>query len=497
LPRTNPGYRANLPFRNQRLASELKVLNTQNLRLKPAVFDRGSSSMGEPMFRRDSSGGRLGSEDGFANIRALSYISAAGLGGLAGLAAFQLEVAPYAQDNYSDSPGLYGVAIPFITSCVVLGIPAVVTLKVIFKIYDSIKNPKPITQSLILQEQLGGAPVIISPFSSQTAAESVYHLGTSDLVISNGFTAGKEEDLRRKVSEIEVSIVNKVRTIFDAAKFDAMLRGSANRPHETLDNYTILGEVGSGGMGTLFLAERKGEYFIIKKPQKKDKETIDRFMQEVLSLARINHDNIMKVFKLIVDPVCYVAELIRGISLSELIKSEKVAVTSQEAMVIVMRMLSALQVAHNAKVIHRDIKPGNIMINTEGTLKLIDFGLAKDVESKSELTDAGIAMGTYSYMAPENFKFGSGSVDHKVDIYAVGILLYNLIAKRPLLEFTSPKQVYEFAQSPAEITVPEMHGTPPAIRKFLEKLIAKDPNERFQTCAEVLKEANHVMMEII
>ena len=106
-------------------------------------------------------------------------------------------------------------------------------------------------------------------------------------------------------------------------------------------------------------------------------------------------------------------------------------------------------------------------------------------------------MGTYSYMAPENFKFGTKSVDHRVDIYAVGILLYYLLARKPLLTFKKEKDVFEFANSAAKINIPNIPGVPAAVVKFLEKAIAKDPDERFQSCAEALKEANHVMMEII
>jgi len=202
----------------------------------------------------------------------------------------------------------------------------------------------------------------------------------------------------------------------------------------TFDGYRIDGILGRGGMGVVYRATqlslgREVAIKVLPEEVTENKQFLDRFEREVDILARLSHPNIVTVFERgEVDERPYIAmELVRGTALRDVMR--RGPLPPAEALILVRSILSALEHAHGAGIVHRDIKPENVLVAPGGIVKVADFGLSRLLEDdvNTRLTKTHIALGTFEYMSPEQREM-SRDADARTDLYATGVVLYEMIA---------------------------------------------------------------------
>jgi Tol biopolymer transport system component len=254
-------------------------------------------------------------------------------------------------------------------------------------------------------------------------------------------------------------------------------------PGERLSHYEILGELGRGGMGAVYRARdtRLGREVAVKVSEQQFSE---RFEREARVIASLNHPNICTLFD--VGPNFLVMELIEG-------ESPKGPLPVDTVLDLAKQMADALDYAHERSVTHRDLKPGNLKITPEGTLKVLDFGLAKVGQARSDtpsedsptltmgMTEAGMILGTVAYMAPEQAK--GKPVDKRADIWAYGVVLYELsTGKRPF-------QGADMAELLAAVLRddPKLDEVPERLRPLIRKCLEKDPRKRLRDIADAME----------
>ena len=210
----------------------------------------------------------------------------------------------------------------------------------------------------------------------------------------------------------------------------------------------IMHLVGQGGMGNVYCARQKSlnrlvALKVIRPESQAQQDFADRFVREARALAHLSHSNIVTVhdFGQTGDLYYFIMEYVDGINLRQMLQAGKLQ--PRQAMEIVPAICDALQYAHDNGVVHRDIKPDNILIDTDGKVKIADFGLAKLLDNKTVspgLTQAHHVMGTMHYMAPEQFERPL-DVDHRADIYSLGVVIYELLTgELPLGRFAPPSK---------------------------------------------------------
>jgi len=281
----------------------------------------------------------------------------------------------------------------------------------------------------------------------------------------------------------------------------------------TISHYRIVSKIGAGGMGEVYLAEdtklaRKVALKVLASEFADDKDRMDRFVREAKSASALNHPNIITIYEIgESDGVHYIAtEFIDGKTLNEYAKSKSFSLKA--AIEIAVQVGSALDEAHSAGIVHRDIKPDNVMIRSNGLAKILDFGIAKATGSTNELisgeeaataiqngTRPGMIIGTPHYMSPEQAK-GIG-VDARSDIFSFGVVLYEMIAGH--LPFQA-KDVHRKIIAIQEV-VPaplsqEVEGVPVRLEEIVEKCLAKDKNERYQTAKDLLIDLRNLRRKI-
>ncbi|MGD9126286.1 MAG: serine/threonine-protein kinase [Planctomycetia bacterium] len=212
-------------------------------------------------------------------------------------------------------------------------------------------------------------------------------------------------------------------------------------------NLEIIKLIGSGGMGSVFLArqpklDRYVAVKILAERLARQPEFAERFLREGQLLAKLHHPNIVTVHDIGQAGGFFylIMEYVAGVNLREAMRAEPL--TPEQALVIVPQICEALQFAHQQGVLHRDIKPENILLDTQGRVKIADFGIAKLVDRGKNtcLTGDGAVLGTLYYMAPEQFESPS-TVDHRADIYSLGVVFYELLTgELPIGRFAPPSE---------------------------------------------------------
>lgn len=265
---------------------------------------------------------------------------------------------------------------------------------------------------------------------------------------------------------------------------------------QIIDNYKILEVIGRGGMGVVFKAldmnlEKIVALKMIDPFLARDENFLKRFKTEAKALARLENINIVGVYALRETEfgLFMVMEYVSAKTISEWIR-EKGRFSVSETKEITRHVLHAIGHAHKVGVIHRDIKPNNILLCEDGTVKVMDFGLAKVVQDHgAQNTVTQVAAGTLYYMSPEQIK-GLKNVDNRSDIYAIGMTLYEMLAGRTPFEkseseFTIQKQIVD-----GKIPSPLKYNPliPKSFVKFIMKSIDKDADQRFQTISEMQSE---------
>ncbi len=257
--------------------------------------------------------------------------------------------------------------------------------------------------------------------------------------------------------------------------------------------YEIEEVLGHGGMSTVFRAtdpnlKRKVAVKLIHPHLTDNPEFINRFEQEAAAIAQLRHNNIVQVHDFNVETGVYymVMEYIAGETLGDKLqklKDARMHLPINEIVTILAKVCDAANYAHERRMIHRDLKPTNVMINLLGEPILMDFGIAKIIGGRSH-TATGAAMGTASYMSPEQVR-GDKS-DHRTDIYSLGIMLYEMLSGELPFKGDSTFQVMlKHVNEP----IPDIRqfdmNTPLALVTILERALAKEPGERYQSAKEM------------
>jgi beta-lactam-binding protein with PASTA domain len=251
--------------------------------------------------------------------------------------------------------------------------------------------------------------------------------------------------------------------------------------------YRVLRRLGVGGMADVYLAEdgtlgRQVAVKVLLKRYSGDAQFVERFRREAQAAASISHPNIVNIYDWgPVDGTYYIVmEYVEGETLKDRIRREG-RCSPGEAVRVTLELLAAVQVAHGAHIVHRDIKSQNILIDSAGTVKVTDFGIAK--ADNSQMTEAGSILGTAQYLAPEQAR--GEPVDERTDLYSVGVVLYEMLTGAvPFLGDSAVtvalKHVNEQPTEPAEV-VP---GMPHSLNQIVLKALAKDPDHRYRNAAE-------------
>jgi eukaryotic-like serine/threonine-protein kinase len=267
------------------------------------------------------------------------------------------------------------------------------------------------------------------------------------------------------------------------------------KPNTTFSHYRILQQIGAGGMGEVYLAEdtrlrRKVALKVLPENLASDKERLRRFEQEAFAASALNHPNILTIYEFGVEnDVHFLAtEYVEGETLKEKLKD---GLNLNEVLDIVQQTAFALAAAHAAGIVHRDIKPENIMIRRDGFVKVLDFGLAKLTERKTEDTNAeaetralvrtnpGVVMGTVAFMSPEQAR--GKETDERTDIWSLGVVLYEMVTGR--LAFAGETMNDAIAailtKEPLPLTQ-YISDVPAELQRIVGKTLRKDPEERYQ-----------------
>jgi len=256
---------------------------------------------------------------------------------------------------------------------------------------------------------------------------------------------------------------------------------------QNIGKYRVLDRIGKGGMGTVYRAvdEMLHRDVAIKvlNAELNDPEVAKRFRAEAITVARLSHPGIATIYELFEHQGEWlmVMEFVRGETLENMV-TRMGPLSAQRSAELCMQALAALAHAHSMGVVHRDLKPANLMITENGSVKVMDFGIAR-VSGSEHLTNAGFMMGTPAYMAPEQVR--GGDVDSRADLYAMGVVFYRLsTAKLPFKGDTAFAMVQSQVNEPPTPVGLVRADLPPWVEEVVTRALAKSPEHRFQSAAE-------------
>ena len=259
---------------------------------------------------------------------------------------------------------------------------------------------------------------------------------------------------------------------------------------DTISHYRIEEKLGEGGMGVVYKArdtklDRDVSLKFLPQHLTSSEEDKQRFIREAKAAAALNHPNICTIHS--VDEhegnQFIVMEYVDGNTLRELQKSG--SLTAEDAIEYATHIAEALSNAHNAGIIHRDIKPGNIMVNADGRIKVMDFGLAKLKGSSEEVTKTGSTVGTMAYISPEQLQ--GQEVDHRADIFAFGVVFFEMLAGvRPFRGEHEAALMYSIINE-EPLSLRSYISNPPAeLVRLIDRMLAKNPEDRYQSAKSVI-----------
>ncbi len=336
-----------------------------------------------------------------------------------------------------------------------------------------------------------------------TAVEDgTYRSGSLDDVAARGDALGRlarvfdgmaaevharERRLKDRLRELRADI-GMART---SHEMPAVLDGGAlELGHHFAERYEIVAMIGTGGMGTVYRARdlELDEEVAIKtlRPElMMDDTLLERFKSEIRLARRISHRNVVRTHDFGEwRGVSYLTmEYVEGLTVRDLIDARG-PLQAPSALAIGTQLAESLAVAHEQGVVHRDIKPQNLLLDADGVLKVMDFGIARLAESTSALTVAGLLIGTPAYMAPEQLL--AETADARSDLYATGVVLYECLTGQLPFDAPTPvslvaKVLSEEPTSPTALT----SDIPPALSALVLRLLAKQPEDRVQSASEL------------
>lgn len=265
------------------------------------------------------------------------------------------------------------------------------------------------------------------------------------------------------------------------------------------ERYKITKKLGGGGMSRVYLAEdsilkRSVAIKAIRIPSGEKEEAIKRFEREVHNLTQLSHDNIVNVFDVTEDDENFylVMEYIEGLTLSEYIQKNH-PLDVDTILNFINQIINGIKHAHDTKIVHRDIKPQNILVDENQTLKILDFGIAKAL-SETTMTETNHVLGTVQYLSPEQAR--GDITDNGTDIYSMGVVLYEmLIGKPPFSGETAVSIAIKHIQDPMPNVTDERSDIRQALSNVVLKATEKDKMERYQSVREMQNDLETVMSD--
>ncbi len=258
-----------------------------------------------------------------------------------------------------------------------------------------------------------------------------------------------------------------------------------------ISNYKITDFIEEGGMGTVYKGthihiDRAVAIKILHQNLTSNPEFRLRFLNEAKILAKLNHPNIVNIYDFIEEGGLFyiVTEFCEGKVLDKLVESGELYST-ENCITIFRQILTGIEFAHRNGVIHRELKPSNIIVSSENVAKILDFGIAKLTDTNKSMTKTGTKMGSLYYMSPEQVL--GKEVDLRTDIYSLGVLFFEMLTRK-IPYNTRTESDYELMNSILTEGVPSLDlyitGFDPYINSIIQKACAKNPEDRFQSCAE-------------
>jgi Tol biopolymer transport system component len=312
-----------------------------------------------------------------------------------------------------------------------------------------------------------------------------------------------DEEMRREVESLVISHEEAADFIAEpalAVAAELLADGEADAlTGQAISHYRILSLIGAGGMGQVYLAEdtqlgRRVALKFLPEHFTSDSERVRRFRQEARAASALNHPNIITIHEIgQAGQRHYIAtEYIEGETLRDRLDGRRLR--PFDALDVAAQMASALAAAHEAGIVHRDVKPENVMIRRDGYVKVLDFGLAKlterpsvDVEAPTVSmvkTDPGRMMGTVTYMSPEQAR--GLQVDARTDVWSLGVVLYEMIAgRRPFEGATTSDVIVSILEKEPEPLLRHASEAPAELERIVTKALTKNTDERYQTIKDM------------
>jgi len=280
-------------------------------------------------------------------------------------------------------------------------------------------------------------------------------------------------------------------------------------PGTRLGHYEVVRQIGSGGMGAVYLArdlklDRSVAIKILNKQFSRDATNLERFVREAKAASALNHQNILVIHEINEDEAAHyiVSEYVEGKTLREVLTETNISLA--DVIDVAIQLGYALSAAHGAHLVHRDVKPENVMVRPDGHVKVLDFGLAKLVEQESKAfiglnhatnrnqTAQGVILGTVNYMSPEQAK--GERIDERTDIFSFGVVLYEMVAGR--IPFAGDSMSETLANLINAEPQPLSASVPEELKRIVAKTLRKNKNERYQTMDDVLTDLRDLRKDL-
>jgi eukaryotic-like serine/threonine-protein kinase len=301
-----------------------------------------------------------------------------------------------------------------------------------------------------------------------------------------------EEGVAPRLGEVLVSM-----GLMTSQQIEQLVDEQAGRHGgKVLGGYELLERIGSGGMGAVYKARQTSLNRIVALkvlPQRlaRDKDFIARFYREARAVAKFSHPNIVSGFEVgEAEGYHFLAmEFVDGQSAAEQLAKTPAGVPVGKVLKMALQIGEALQHAHENNIIHRDVKPENILISSDGTAKLCDLGLARSAGNEdAALTQAGMAVGTPHYISPEQAR-GRGDLDPRADIYSFGATLFHLVTGRPVFTGDNPLQIMtKHLEDPPPLAAEVSPAVSAELSAVIDKMLAKRRDDRYPVMADVIED---------
>lgn len=262
-------------------------------------------------------------------------------------------------------------------------------------------------------------------------------------------------------------------------------------PGQKIGHFKVLNQIGAGGMGTVFLAQdleldRKVALKCLSLELSADEQFQARFKREAKILANLNHPNVVGIYEVFqAEGRWFIAmEYVEGKPLNEL-KNRSLEDNLQAA----IDLARGLKTAHDAGIVHRDVKPANILVSHDGHVKILDFGLAKR-DNDQDLTNLGTTAGTFAYMSPEQVR--GMPIDKRSDLFSFGVVLYEMVVGRhPFRGEYAAEVTYKIVAEPPSALESGKYDVPQELLRIMVRCLEKDPIDRYQDASQLVDDLTH------